>query len=148
MSRGAPRTAGPRRILFVCVENSNRSQMAEAFARSLGGDRVEAWSAGSRPSGKVNPRAVSAMQEKGIDLTSHRSKSIEEVSRLQFDAVVTMGCGDECPNVQAPVREDWSIPDPRDMQPEEFRGVRDLIEASVKGLLLRLETVGSARITP
>ena len=134
------RANGPRRILFVCVENSNRSQMAEAFARKLGGDRVEAWSAGSKPSGQVNPRAVEAMQEKGIDLASHRSKSVHEIAGLPFDAVVTLGCGDECPNVQAQMREDWSIPDPREMKPEEFRGVRDLIEASVKALLLRLES--------
>jgi protein-tyrosine-phosphatase len=128
----------PLRILFVCVENANRSQMAEAFARQLGGAAVEAWSAGSKPSGAVNARAVEAMREKGCDLSTHRSKSLDAVRDLTFDAVVTMGCGDACPDVRALVREDWSIPDPRDMQPEQFRGVRDLIEASVKALLGRL----------
>jgi len=128
----------PLRILFVCVENANRSQMAEAFARQLGGAGVEAWSAGSKPSGAVNARAVEAMREKGCDLSTHRSKSLDTVRDLNFDAVVTMGCGDACPDVRARVREDWSIPDPRDMQPEQFRGVRDLIEASVKALLGRL----------
>jgi protein-tyrosine-phosphatase len=129
---------GPIRILFVCVENSNRSQMAEAFARHLGGARVEAWSAGSKPSGKVNPSAVASMKEKGIDLSTHRSKSLDEVRGIPFDAVVTMGCGDACPDVRARVREDWSIPDPRHLQPEEFRGVRDRIETSVQSLIGRL----------
>jgi len=86
----------------------------------------------------VNARAVEAMREKGCDLSTHRSKSLDTVRDLNFDAVVTMGCGDACPDVRARVREDWSIPDPRDMQPEQFRGVRDLIEASVKALLGRL----------
>lgn len=130
----------PIRIVFVCVENANRSQMAEAFARSIGGSRVEAWSAGSKPSGTVNPRAIEAMREKGIDLGSQRSKSLDELSRIAFDAVVTMGCGDACAIVRSRTREDWSIPDPRNMLPEEFRGVRDLIEASVKGLIGRLES--------
>src|SRR5438128_8658535 len=94
----------PKSWLFVCVENSNRSQMAEAFARIHGGERVEARSAGSRPSGRVNPKAIEAMRELGYDLTRHRSKSLEEVSQegvspVQFDAVVTMGCGDSCPHV-------------------------------------------------
>ncbi len=132
--------AQPRRLrlLFVCVENANRSQMAEAFARQLGGDGVDVWSAGSKPSGVVSVRAVEAMREKGLDLSTHRSKSLDELRDLEFDAVVTMGCGDACPDGRARVREDWSIPDPRDMQPEEFRGVRDLIEASVRALLGRL----------
>jgi arsenate reductase len=131
--------ARPIRVLFVCVENSNRSQMAEAFARRIGADRVEAWSAGSKPSGKVNPRAIEAMRERGYDLSGQRSKSLGELPEIEFDAAVTMGCGDACPNVRARVREDWSIPDPRDLPPEEFRGVCDLIEASVRALLARLE---------
>lgn len=135
-----PGSAAPRRprILFVCVENSNRSQMAEAFARLLGGDRVEALSAGSRPSGRVNPRAVAAMAEIGCDLSIHRSKSLAEVGHEPFDAVVTMGCGDACPLVPARIREDWAIPDPRDMEPEAFRAVRDGIRSRVADLLLRL----------
>src|ERR1700722_17356083 len=84
-----------KRVLFVCVENSNRSQMAEAFARLHGGDRVEAHSAGSRPSGRVNPRAVEAMREKGYDLTRHHSKGLADLPPGEFDAVVGMGCGDE-----------------------------------------------------
>ena len=93
-----------KRIIFVCVENSNRSQMAEAFAHIHGGDRVEAFSAGSRPSGRVNPRAVAAMQEVGYDLTTHTSKGLDEFNGQPFDAAVTMGCGDECPLVLAKQR--------------------------------------------
>jgi protein-tyrosine-phosphatase len=125
----------PKRLLFVCVENSNRSQMAEAFARICGGPDVEAYSAGSRPSGRVNPKAVQAMQEVGYDLSAHRSKALGEVDGLTFDAAVTMGCGDACPQVAALRHEDWQIPDPRDLPPEEFRVVRDLIRSKVESLL-------------
>src|SRR3989440_12724415 len=82
-------------VLFVCVENANRSQMAEAFARIHGGDRVEAYSAGSRPSGRVNPKAVEAMREKGYDLTQHRSKGLADLPVGEVDVVVGMGCGGE-----------------------------------------------------
>jgi protein-tyrosine-phosphatase len=127
-----------RRVLFVCVENANRSQMAEAFAHTHGGGRVEAFSAGSRPSGRINPRAVEAMREVGYDLTRHRSRSLAEVPDVEYDVVVTMGCGDECPLVRAGRREDWCIPDPKEMPPEQFRAVRDLIEQKVNALLAGL----------
>jgi arsenate reductase (thioredoxin) len=127
-----------KRILFVCTENSNRSQMAEAFARLRGRGRVEAYSAGSRPSGRINPKAVEAMREVGYDLTPHRSKSLGQIPDVEYDVAVTMGCGDTCPLTKAREREDWNIPDPKDMQPEEFRAVRDLIEAKVESLLARL----------
>ena len=128
-----------KRVLFVCVENSNRSQMAEAFARIHGAGRVEAASAGSKPSGRVNPKAVEAMKELGYDLTTHASKGLDEFNGQNVEVAVTMGCGDECPLVRADQRVDWKIPDPRDMTPEEFRGVRDLIEQKVKDLLADLE---------
>jgi arsenate reductase len=127
-----------KKVLFVCVENSNRSQMAEAFARLHGGERVEAHSAGSRPSGRINPKAVESMRAVGYDLTRHGSKGLTDIPDVDYDAAVTMGCGDECPLVRARLREDWGIPDPRDMPPEQFRAVRDLIEAKVKDLLNRL----------
>jgi arsenate reductase len=126
-----------KRVLFVCVENSNRSQMAEAFARMLGGDAVEALSAGSRPSGRINPKAIRFMDELGYDLTTHASKSLEEVDG-DFDAVVTMGCGDSCPWVPAKRREDWALPDPRDMDDAGYRAVRDQIGARVRALLASL----------
>ena len=126
------------RVLFVCVENSNRSQMAQAFAAMLGGDRVEALSAGSRPSGRVNPKAVAAMADLGYDLTAHASKGIDAYNGQEIDAAVTMGCGDACPLVRAARRFDGQIPDPREMPPEEFNTVRDLIRDRVRGLLAEL----------
>ena len=126
-----------KRILFVCVENSNRSQMAEAFARLHGGDEVEALSAGSRPSGRINPKAVRFMSELGYDLATHASKSLDEIEG-EFDAVITMGCGDTCPWVPAKRREDWALPDPRDMDDDAYRAVRDEISARVKQLLATL----------
>ena len=124
-----------KRVLFVCVENANRSQMAEAFAHLHGGDRVEALSAGSRPSGKINPRAVRFMAELGYDLSTHASKSLEDISG-EFDAVVTMGCGDSCPWVPARLRVDWNLADPKDMADAEYRAVRDDISARVKAQLV------------
>jgi arsenate reductase (thioredoxin) len=120
------------RAVFVCVENSNRSQMAEAFARLAG---IEAYSAGSRPSGKVNPKAVESMREVGYDLSSHQSKGLADLPDVEFDVAVTMGCGDQCPNLRAKRREDWQIPDPKELPPDEFRNVRDQIAAKVTDLV-------------
>lgn len=124
-----------KRVLFVCVENSNRSQMAEAFAKILGKGVLHAESAGSRPSGQVNPRAVIAMSEVGYDLKTHISKSLTDVSQGPFDYVITMGCGDECPFIEASVREDWDLPDPKALPPNEFNRVRDEIELRVTRLV-------------
>jgi arsenate reductase (thioredoxin) len=124
-----------KKVVFVCVENSNRSQMAEAFARIHGAGIIEAQSAGSRPSGRVNPKAVAAMREIGYDLTTHTSKGLADFNGSEVDVAVTMGCGDECPLVRAKRREDWQIPDPKDMTAEEFRVVRDLIDRKVKELI-------------
>jgi protein-tyrosine-phosphatase len=109
--------------------------MAEAFARIHGSQVVEAYSAGSHPSGKVNPKAIEAMREIGYDLVKHESKSLADLADIEFDIAVTMGCGDECPFILAKRREDWTIPDPKNMPPDQFRGVRDLIERNVKALL-------------
>jgi protein-tyrosine-phosphatase len=110
--------------------------MAQAFALIHGGKEIEAYSAGSRPSGKINPKAIAAMQELGYDLTTHDSKSLQDIPQEIYDYVVTMGCGDACPWIPAKKRLDWQIPDPRDMQPEEFNKVRDLIEAKVKAEII------------
>ncbi len=128
-----------KRLLFVCVENSCRSQIAEAFARIHGDAQIEVYSAGSRPSGKVNPKAVESMREIGYDLTKHDSKSLKEIPNVEFDFVATMGCGDECPFVQAKRREDWQIPDPKDLPLEQFRETRNLIEQKVKDVLSMLK---------
>ncbi len=110
--------------------------MAEAFARMEGG--VEPFSAGSRPSGKVNPKAIEAMKELGYDLSVHQSKSLNDLPDVTFDAAVTMGCGDECPNLRAARRMDWQIPDPKSVPPGEFRKVRDAIREKVHELILEL----------
>ena len=122
----------------MCIENSNRSQMAEAFAIINGKDKVEAFSAGSEPSGKVNEKAIEAMKELGYNLTEHFSKSVNTFEGEGFDYVITMGCGDECPYINAKHREDWQIPQPKDMDKNEFRKVRDEIEKKVKELFAKI----------
>ena len=124
-----------KRALFVCVENSCRSQMAEGFARKLGEGVLEAYSAGSRPSGKVNENATRLMKEKGIDLGLQSSKGLGDLPGGEWDWVVTMGCGDACPHLPAKNRLDWALPDPKHMPDEEFRKVRDEIEAKVRGIV-------------
>jgi arsenate reductase len=128
------------KLLFVCIENSNRSQMSQAFATMIGGGDVEAYSAGSNPSGLVNPKAIAAMKELGYDLSKHDSKSLEEVKNFApFDAVITMGCGDACPWMPAKKFIDWQISDPKHMEPKEFNTVRDLIKEKVKVLINELK---------
>jgi len=131
-----------KKVLFVCIENSNRSQMSQAFASILGGPAIVAFSAGSKPSGVVNPKAISAMKEIGYDLSRHQSKSLQDVQPFApFDAVVTMGCGDACPWMPAKQFIDWEIPDPKNMEPAEFRKVRDLIREKVNELLISLKVL-------
>ena len=125
-------------MLFVCVENSNRSQMAQAFASMYGDGKIESYSAGSHPSGNVNPKAIAAMKELGYDLSVHQSRSLDALPAVVFDYAVTMGCGDECPLVSARHRADWNIPDPREMDEADFRKVRDFIGSKVKELVRNL----------
>lgn len=128
-----------KKVLFVCVENSNRSQMAEAFATLLSNGNIKAYSAGSKPSGKINPKAIAAMQELNYDLNQHHSKSINDIEQYApFDAVVTMGCGDACPWMPAKKFIDWQIPDPRNMEADAFNTVRDTIREKVSELLDKL----------
>ncbi|MEO6166104.1 MAG: arsenate reductase ArsC [Chitinophagales bacterium] len=124
-----------KNILFVCMENSNRSQMAEAFSKIHGEKTVNAYSAGSKPSGVINPKAIAAMKESRYDLSIHKSKSLNEIPNVVYEYAITMGCGDECPFVIAHHKEDWDIPDPKNMEPDSFRSIRDLIEQKVKDLL-------------
>ncbi len=125
-------------ILFVCIENAGRSQMAEGFARLYSRNGVEAYSAGSRPAAAINQKAVEVMREIGYDLSGHKPKSLQEIPDIDYDCVVTMGCGDSCPFVKAKYREEWNIPDPKDLQLEKVREIRDLIGEKVKQLLLLL----------
>ena len=112
--------------------------MAEGFAKKWGNDGAEAWSAGSKPSGKVNERAIEFMKEIGIDLAPQKSKGLSELPKAPWDTIVTMGCGDACPHLPAQNRLDWDLPDPKNFPPEEFRKVRDDIENRVKKLLTQL----------
>jgi protein-tyrosine-phosphatase len=129
----------PLRVLFVCVENSCRSQMAEAFARHYGQERVEAHSAGSRPRGQVDATAMSVMQERGMSLASHTSKGLVDLPQVQWDAVVSMGCGEACPQVPARRRVEWKIPDPARQPLIVYRQVRDMIDEAVQGLVNELQ---------
>ena len=124
-----------QKVLFVCIENSCRSQMAEGFAKKLGKEVLEAWSAGSKPSRKINEGAIQVMKEKGIDLADHKSKGLSDLPKIKWDYIITMGCGDECPFVIGKKRVDWDIPDPKNLPMDEFRKIRDLIESKVMNLI-------------
>lgn len=127
-------------ILFVCVENSNRSQMAQAFTKMLGSASIKAYSAGSNPSGHINLNAISAMSELGYDLSTHKSTHIEDLPDVEFDYVISMRCGEKCPWVSAKERLDWDIPDPKNLTPSEFIKVRDEIKEKVEDLLSTINT--------
>ena len=128
-----------KRILFVCVENSCRSQMAEGFTRTLGKGIIEAYSAGSRPSGKIHPEAIKVMQDLGIDISSQQSKGFDQLSVREFDYVITLGCQDACPFVPAKQHIDWNIADPKGKDVEFFRKVRDDIADKVRELVKNIE---------
>ena len=125
-----------KRILFLCIENSNRSQMAEAFGKMVAPAGLEVYSAGSAPSGKVNPKAVAAMQDLGYDMSAHRSKGLSDLPPGGvFDVAVTMGCGDACPATLAKRRIDWQIPDPKLLSEGDYRQVRNLLGRMVRALV-------------
>jgi arsenate reductase len=127
-----------KRVLFVCVENSCRSQIAEGWARHLGKGALEAYSAGSKPSGKVNPDAVKVMSEAGIDISGQPSKGFLDLPVKEFDYVVTMGCKDVCPFVPAKKHIEWQIEDPKGKDLDFFRKARDVIKMKVIGLIKAL----------
>jgi len=122
-------------VLFVCIGNACRSQMAEGFARHFGGEELIIYSAGSHPLGHVISDTIASMKEIGIDISQHTSKGILDCPDIEYDVVVSMGCGDACQNVKAKKRLDWEIPDPVGQSPKFFREVRELIKGKVKGLL-------------
>jgi protein-tyrosine-phosphatase len=122
-------------ILFLCVHNAGRSQMAAAFARQLGQDRVVIHSAGSAPGETLNPAVVSAMQEEGIDISAESPKKLTDQMARDADVIVTMGCGDECPYYPGKRYDDWELTDPAGQPLEVVRLVRDDIKARVSALL-------------
>lgn len=110
--------------------------MAEGFARHFG--NKSSYSSGSKPSGTVNPKAIAAMAELGIDISGHTSKPLDELPQIEWDWVITMGCGDACPHLPAKNRDDWTLTDPRDLPPDQFNVIRDEIAERVKVLLANL----------
>jgi len=127
------------RIAFICVENARRSQMAQGFAEALGREKVEVYSAGSRPSQQIDPMVIEVMKGKGIDLSSKRPKSLNDLPPIEMDYLVTMGCEETCPAVLSKKTIEWNIPDPKGKSTEVFRRVRDLIEDMVKTLLEEID---------
>jgi arsenate reductase len=125
-------------VLFVCVHNAGRSQMAAGFMRELAGDRVEVLSAGSAPKDSINPVAVAAMQEVGIDISNQQPKILTTEAVFESDAVITMGCGDACPIFPGKRYEDWVLADPAGQDLDFVRMVRDEIKERVKVLLSEL----------
>jgi arsenate reductase len=136
MNRAVP--ARPR-ILFVCVHNAGRSQMAAAFTEALGAERVEVRSAGSSPASAVNPRVLDAMKEVGIDLSKSSPKKLSDDVVRASDVVVTMGCGDTCPVFAGKRYEDWRVEDPSGQSLDKVREIRDVVRARVVRLLAELD---------
>ena len=134
------RPDGRPEVLFVCVHNAGRSQMAAAFLMQLGGDRVVVRSAGSAPADDVNPAVVEAMHEVGIDLRANgaRPEQLEDATVQASDVVITMGCGDACPFYPGKRYEDWKLDDPAGRGVEAIRPIRDEIERRVRELLTDL----------
>ena len=125
-------------VLFVCIHNAGRSQMAAGYLRHLGGDRVEVRSAGSAPADSINPAAVQAMAEEGIDIASEQPKVLTTDAVQLSDVVITMGCGDTCPFYPGKRYEDWVLDDPAGQGVEAVRPIRDEIRRRVEELLAEL----------
>jgi len=128
-----------KKIVFICVENARRSQMAQGFAEVFGEGKIEVYSAGSRPSSHIDPLVIEVMKEKGIDLSARRPKSLDDLPPIEMDYLVTMGCEETCPAVSAKRMIEWEIPDPKGKGIDVVRTVRDVIEKKVRALLEELE---------
>ena len=125
-------------VLFVCVHNAGRSQMAAGWLRHLAGDRVQVLSAGSAPAGTINPVAVEAMAEVGIDIAGNQPRLLTDAAVQESDVVITMGCGDACPFHPGKRYEDWALDDPAGQGIESVRPIRDEIRARVEALITSL----------
>ena len=130
---------GKKRIVFICVENARRSQMAQGFAEVFGGEKVEVYSAGSIPSSQIDPIVIEVMKEKGIDLSSKRPKGLNDLPPIEMDYLVTMGCEETCPAVLSKNILEWDIPDPKGKSIDIVRNVRDMVEGRVRALLKEIE---------
>ena len=125
-------------VLFMCVENSCRSQIAEAFGKLYGAGIINAYSAGSNPSGTVNPKVIESLKEKGIDISESRSKGFDAYADVDFDYVIGMGCGDSCPFIKNAKNITWDIPDPKNLDMDQFCKIRDEIEDKVRDLIINI----------
>jgi arsenate reductase len=130
-------TAAPT-VLFVCVHNAGRSQMAAGYLRALAGDRVRVLSAGSEPKDQINPVAIALMAEEGIDIATNQPKILTTEAVKDSDVVITMGCGDTCPIFPGKRYEDWELSDPAGKPEDEVRPIRDDIKARVEALLAEI----------
>jgi len=126
-------------VLFVCVHNAGRSQMAAGYLQALGGDRVEVLSAGSEPGDSINPTAVAVMAEEGIDIAGNSPKLLTVDAVRESDVVITMGCGDACPVFPGKRYEDWELDDPAGQDIEVVRGIRDDIKGRIEALLASID---------
>lgn len=135
MSEATPLTPGKPSVLFVCVHNAGRSQMAAAYLHHLSGGRIEVRSAGSAPGAAVNPAAVAAMAEEGIDISANRPKVLTDEAVQDSDVVITMGCGDACPFYPGTRYEDWELDDPAGQGLEGVRPIRDEIKTRIQALI-------------
>jgi len=129
-----------RRIVFVCVENARRSQMAEGFANIFGQGKIDVYSAGSSPSSQIDPLVIEVMREKGVDLSGKQPKGLNDLPPIEMDYLVTMGCEETCPAVLAKKIIEWEIPDPKGKSMDDIRKIRDMLEAKVKMLLEEVES--------
>jgi arsenate reductase len=135
------------KLLFVCVENARRSQMAQGFAEALGQGKIEVYSAGSRPSSAIDSLVIKVMKEKGIDLFGKKPKGLNDLPPIEMDYLVTMGCEETCPAVLAKQVVEWQIPDPKGKSIEVFREVRDDIKDKVKNLFEEIEKMSDSSLT-
>ncbi len=128
-----------KRIVFICVENARRSQMAQGFAEALGQGELEVYSAGSHPSSSIDPLVIEVMKETGIDLSFKRPKGLSDLPPVEMDYLITMGCEETCPAVPAKKIVEWEVPDPKGKTIDVFRSVRDMIEDRVRALLSEID---------
>lgn len=135
-------TSGRPTVLFVCVHNAGRSQMAAGYLQHLAGDRIAVRSAGSQPADQINPVAVEAMAEEGIDIAGNQPRVLSEDAVQDSDVVVTMGCGDECPYFPGKRYEDWVLDDPAGQGIDSVRRIRDDIRGRVETLIAELAPTG------